>query len=230
MNTKTIDGLNCYICGKNSSKKIFFWFIDSHNSVNIEQIYSNLLKSSPDTDFLLVACAVANWNDDLSPWHADSVFGDSDFSGEGNKTLNWLKTSCIPYILDLYNTDLSDSSLFIGGYSLAGLFSLWAFYELKIFNGVCACSSSMWFPGWKNYVLTHTTPDNCIIYLSLGIKEEKTKNPTMSTVGNVTRKIYEHYSNDSHVGKCILEWNNGNHFTEIENRIFKGFSWLLNNC
>lgn len=88
----------------------------------------------------------------------------------------------------------------------------------------------MWFPGWKNYVLTHTTPDNCIIYLSLGIKEEKTKNPTMSTVGNVTRKIYEHYSNDSHVGKCILEWNNGNHFTEIENRIFKGFSWLLNNC
>ena len=46
----------------------------------------------------------------------------------------------------------------------------------------------MWFPGWKNYVLTHTTPDNCIIYLSLGIKEEKTKNPTMSTVGNVTRK------------------------------------------
>ena len=149
MDTKTIDGLNCYICGKNSSKKIFFWFIDSHNSISIEQIYSNLLKSSPDTDFLLVACAVANWNDDLSPWHADSVFGDSDFSGEGSKTLDWLKTSCIPYILGLYNTDLSDSSLFIGGYSLAGLFSLWAFYELKIFNVYVPVLPPCGFPAGK---------------------------------------------------------------------------------
>ena len=47
--------------------------------------------------------------------------------------------------------------------------------SLKYLTVVCACSSSMWFPGWKNYVLTHTTPDNCIIYLSLGIKEEKQK-------------------------------------------------------
>ena len=63
------------------------------------------------------------------------------------------------------------------------------------------------------------------IYLSLGDKEEKTKNPVMSQVGNAIREGYE-ILKENHIN-CTLEWNQGNHFKEPELRTAKGFAWLL---
>ena len=64
------------------------------------------------------------------------------------------------------------------------------------------------------------------VYLSLGDKEEKTRNPVMATVGSSIRQLHARY-----VGAgipCVLEWNEGNHFHEPDVRTAKGFSWLLN--
>ena len=41
----------------------------------------------------------------------------------------------------------------IAGYSLAGLFSLYAIYRTDLFSLVGSMSGSLWFPGMKEYIL-----------------------------------------------------------------------------
>ena len=60
------------------------------------------------------------------------------------------------------------SETFLTGYSLAGLFSLWALYESDKFNGAVSCSSSLWFNKWDEYVSTHRIKASSKIYMSLG--------------------------------------------------------------
>ena len=113
---------------------------------------------------------------------------------------------------------------YIGGYSLAGLFSLWAAYQTDIFAGVAAVSPSVWFPGFIEYMKEHEIKSETV-YLSLGDREEKTRNSVMSQVGNCIRMGYgwliEHGIN------CNLEWNQGNHFREPDIRIAKAFAWVM---
>lgn len=68
-------------------------------------------------DFRYIAVEIDNWNDELSPWKAPAVFKDGGFGGGAAKTLEKILTLC------------SDKKkYYIGGYSLAGLFSLWTAY------------------------------------------------------------------------------------------------------
>ena len=64
------------------------------------------------------------------------------------------------------------------------------------------------------------------VYLSLGDKEEKTKNPTMAQVGNCIRKQQELLTAQGI--NTILEWNPGNHFQHSDERTAKGFAWVIN--
>ena len=118
----------------------------------------------------------------------------------------------------------SDKNCYIGGYSLAGLFALWSVYQTDVFKGVASVSPSMWFPGFDEYMREHEIKCNNV-YLSLGDKEEKAKNPVMATVGDRVRKSNELLLEKSI--NCTLEWNQGNHFKEPEIRTAKGFAWLL---
>ncbi|MBO4279220.1 MAG: hypothetical protein J5891_05355, partial [Spirochaetales bacterium] len=57
-------------------------------------------------------------------------------------------------------------------------------------------------------------------------KEEKTRNPVMSTVGTSIRQLYDIFREKEI--PCILEWNEGNHFRQSNVRMARGFAWLLN--
>ena len=63
------------------------------------------------------------------------------------------------------------------------------------------------------------------IYLSLGDKEEKTKNKIMASVGECIKKQYEIQQNNGI--DTILEWNEGNHFKDADIRTAKGFVWCV---
>ena len=63
------------------------------------------------------------------------------------------------------------------------------------------------------------------IYLSLGSREEKTRNPVMATVGDRIREAYQ-LLREQNVN-CVLEWNEGNHFKDTEIRTAKGFTWCI---
>ena len=184
----------------------------------------NELEGMVNKPFLFVAFSVDDWNLQLSPWEAPAVFGDEGFGGKGRETLSFVCDNLIPEIRQRFCLD-ADKPMVIGGYSLAGLFSLWATYETDSFKGCAAASPSVWFPKWMEYVKGRKTCASNI-YLSLGDREEKTKNSVMKTVGDNIRALSEIYS-DSGI-KNYLEWNEGNHFKDADIRTAKAFAWCIN--
>lgn len=204
--------------GDNKSDLILIQMVDSHSIQMIESETELIRKLSGRDDFRLVACQVDDWNRDLSPWEAPPVFGKEGFGGKAEKTLQDLKES----VLSRYG---QADRKFIGGYSLAGLFALWAAYREDSFEGVAAASPSVWFPSFvdmaeRERILTKK------VYLSLGDKEEKAKNPVMATVGDSIRRLHQIYEESNGI-ETDLEWNEGNHFREPELRMAKGFAWVM---
>ena len=173
------------------------------------------IKRITDVPFRLIAVGVEQWNRELSPWSAPPVFGNEPF-GDGAPSL-------LKNILSLCADP--EKTYFLGGYSLAGLFSLWAAYRTDVFAGVASASGSLWFPGFDTYMAEHEIQTGSV-YLSLGDREEKVKNPVMATVGDRTRQAYALLQ--SRGINCTLEWNPGNHFKEPDLRTAKAFAWLLN--
>ena len=112
----------------------------------------------------------------------------------------------------------------LGGYSLAGLFSLWAAYQTDAFSGIAAASPSVWFPGWMEYA-EKNEPKARRMYLSLGDKEERTRNPVLRQVGQCIRRQYDLLIQSGI--PATLEWNDGNHFQDADIRCAKGFAWLI---
>ena len=96
------------------------------------------------------------------------------------------------------------------GYSLAGLFALWALYESDLFAGAVCCSGSLWYPGWDDYVMKHKIlKSDSLIYLCLGGKEEKTNNKEIAVIGDRTRSQEKILRKDPNVKSSVLEWNSG---------------------
>ena len=173
--------------------------------------------------FVHAAFEVKDWNRDLSPWEAPPVFGKNAFDGGAADTLAFLTERLLPELR--IRLGLRESvRLCVGGYSLAGLFALWAAYRSNLFSGVAAASPSMWFPGFTE--LMREQKVKCRnIYLSLGDREEKTRNPVMAEVGNRIREAQEILKEQN--VKCILEWNEGNHFKDADLRTARAFSWVI---
>ncbi len=198
--------------GDTSAGRVLIQLTEEHELEYLESESARIGETADD--FCLTAVKVDNWNFDLSPWQAPAVFGNEDFGNGAAKTLETVLDIC------------SDSSkkYYIGGYSLAGLFSLWAVYQTDVFSGVAAASPSMWFPGFIDYMKEHEIKTDKV-YLSLGNKEEKTRNPVMATVGDRIREaemLLKEQGTD-----CILEWNQGNHFRDPDIRTARAFSWLI---
>lgn len=224
MTEMRIAGQKCLILGNDRPQCILVWFVNADAQKEVEFVARHLMAERSLPPFLLTACLVNDWNDDLSPWRAEGIKRQV-FSGQGQLTLDWLRDQCIPSLRERWGTD--DTAMMVGGYSLAGLFSLWAFHELGIFRGVASCSGSLWFPGWMEYARNHAAPSGSRVYLSLGLREEKARNPVLARVGEATRATYARYNGDSRVTASVLEWNPGNHFAEPERRMLRGFDWLL---
>ena len=89
---------------------------------------------------------------------------------------------------------------------------------------MAAASPSVWFPGFTEYIKENTIKAKAV-YLSLGDREEKTRNPVMATVGHAIRSVHETIS-DSGIN-TILEWNHGNHFKDVDIRMAKALTWSI---
>jgi len=78
----------------------------------------------------------------------------------------------------------------LAGYSLAGLFALYALYQTDVFARAASMSGSFWFEGIMEYVCSHEMkrkPD--CLYFSLGDKESSTDNPILNVVQQNTQEI-----------------------------------------
>lgn len=214
--------------GLKCEEVFIYWGIHEHSAENVTKIAKMIKEQLPGKAFTLAAYEGKDWNGDFSPWKAPGIFGEQkgqdEFTGNGKELLQWLTDICIPAV------EHTACKRFLAGYSLAGLFSLWAFYETaqsSYFHGCACCSGSLWFPGWAEYIEQKQTAENSIVYLSLGGKEEHTRNKVMATIGDATRSMKRKLEMDKNVVESKLEWNAGGHFAEPDLRILKGMIWLL---
>ena len=195
--------------------------VDDHDAAFLESEYDMIREFSNEKRILLAAFQTDSWNGCLSPWEAPPVFGKEAFGGKAGDTLRYVLETFLPGIRQiLRNPD--ETKYVIGGYSLAGLFALWASYQTDVFCGCAAASPSVWFPGWTGYARDHTIRTKHV-YLSLGDREERTKNPQMRTVGDCIRTQKELLADTD----SILEWNPGNHFADADKRTARAFAWCV---
>lgn len=179
--------------------------------------YEQMLSDQAKIPFSLLLYRIDDWNMELSPWPAPPVYGKEPFSGGAEQTLETIRKEADSFF--------QNRNVLIGGYSLAGFFALWAAYQTDLFTGVAAVSPSLWYPGWIPYAEANPIRAKAV-YLSLGEREEKTKHPVLSAVGDGVRRQEELLKKSGVL--TTLEWNPGGHFQDPVQRTVKGFLWLLN--
>ena len=191
----------------------------------------------------LVNIGVDLWEENFSPWCTPRVFAKGPNFGDGaQKTLDTLINQVIPWA----ESELTEPPAYrvLVGYSLAGLYSLWAgvtqagapskpgapYVDASVatFQRIGAVSGSFWFPGLLDYVdqqlrggvvgLTHA-------YLSLGDREARTPNPQIMHVRETAELLASRL--ESAGITSMFELNRGNHFQNVEGRIQKALDWLV---
>ena len=142
----------CHVYSDTGAEYLLLQMVDEHDLAGMEREAEAIHQQTAHT-FLLAAVQVEHWNDDLSPWPAPPVWGKQWFGGRAGNTLTWLEQA-LPVIRQRYSIK-EDCKVVLGGYSLAGLFALWAATQMNTLYGVAAASPSVWFPGWPKYEVAH---------------------------------------------------------------------------
>lgn len=222
--TVQISDRTCTIYKSEHPEYLLIQPIDEHDLEVLDNEVATV-QSLTNKSFTLVAFEIKDWQSELTPWTSPAVFGKVPFGEGASATLSFIKDTLIPQLEQMELFDKNGMQCVFGGYSLAGFFALWSSYQTKLFGGIAAVSPSVWYPQWMEYA-EKNRPLATSVYLSLGDKEEKTKNPTMAQVGNCIRKQQELLAAQGI--NTILEWNPGNHFQHSDERTAKGFAWLIN--
>ncbi len=190
--------------------------VDEHDMAAMNEELE-AIKQQTDVSFRLVAMMINDWQKELTPWAAPAVFGKVPFGDGAAETLTFINDELLP--------KMEYRRVLLGGYSLAGLFALWAGYNTDRFDAIAAASPSVWYPRWMEYAASQRWKTDTI-YLSMGDKEERTKNPTMARVGDCIRRQFQLLEEQG--TNSTLEWNEGNHFRDAHLRMAKGFAWIMN--
>ena len=141
-----------------------------------EDVYQ-ALQNTGCTFLNLLVVGNIDWNHDMSPWNMPSIYSkENSFSGGAEEYLRWRIDDGLPKAKEM----IEGEPKFIGiaGYSLAGLFAVYAMYKTDVFDRVASMSGSLWFYDFIEYCKRNDCrklPDK--IYFSLGNKEANTLNP-----------------------------------------------------
>ena len=192
----------CRIYGTDCAEYLLLQMTDEHELQNMDSEVEAIAQSG--RNFLFAAIPVKSWNDELSPWEAPAVWGKESFGGNAAGTLRFLTEQVIP--------------------TLKQQFALPENVRIILFSGVAAASPSVWFPGWMEFEQQHPIQAQCI-YLSLGDREDRTRNATMAAVGDNIRALHRELARRSK--DCTLEWNNGGHFKDADLRTARAFRWVM---
>ena len=212
----------CRIYGEAHAEYLLLQMTGEHELQSMDNEVAAIAQGAAHP-FLFAAVPVESWNDELSPWEAPAVWGKESFGGDAADTLHFLTEQVIPTLKQRFALP-ENVRIILGGYSMAGLFALWASTQTNLFYGVAAASPSVWFPGWMEFE-QQCPIQTQRVYLSLGNKEENTKNAVMAVVsdniGTLHNRLIERGAD------CTLEWNSGGHFKDADLRTAKAFRWTM---
>ena len=200
--------------------------VDEHDREELDTDMEWIVSHST-VDFRFIAVHVDRWFDELAPWPAPPVFGKTPFGNGATKTLDSLRQIAGEEQQRMAASVETPIKVIIGGYSLAGLFALWAGYQSdQPFDAVVAASPSVWYRDWLDYAAVHQ-PQSDAFYLSLGDREERSRTPILTTIATAIHR-QQQLLEQAHIVN-VLEWNPGNHFQDNGQRTAKGFVWAMKN-
>ena len=145
--TETIGGRDCTIYTMDGAQILLLQPVDDHDQSLLDSEVE-LICSHTDAPFNLVAFGIKDWMSELTPWPAPPTFGKQPFGDGAEMTLGYVKNVLIPTLQERWGA----MKVVLGGYSLAGLFALWAGYNSDICDGIAAASPSVWYPQWTVYI------------------------------------------------------------------------------
>ncbi len=161
-------------------------------------------------DFNLAVINDINWDDEMTPWPIPPIsLGDTPCTGGADIYLKKLTDEILPQIIG--SLPYPPTYLALSGYSLAGLFAVYAGFETDLFSRIISASGSLWYPDFLPFVQNNHMSNNVSsIYFSLGDKESHTKNKYLAPVEDNTRYLAKYFSNQGIKTTFIL--NKGNHY------------------
>ena len=180
-------------------------------------------------NFILIEISNLVWNNDMTPWFVPSINKyNEDYLGNADEYIKILLKKILPNVEDYIKKELNISIQYyvISGYSLGGLFAVYASYKTDLFSRIASASGSFWYPNFIEFVNKNKISENIDkIYFSLGNKESKVRNEVLATVEENTKKLEQMYKLQGI--KTIYEENDGNHFKDAELRMARGIKWIL---
>lgn len=199
-----------------------------NGEIPLKRMLTELVKVGAGTDFLLLSIKPESWNDDFTPWAAPAFrTGEEAPQGRADAYLSCLTEKIKPYMDAHYRTKPEAGHTALFGYSLGGLTALYAIYKTDVFGVIASLSGSLWFDGFCAFVEREKPLRTDLrVYLSLGKKESRSKNPYMGRVAECTERVKNILSEqlDDRENVCF-EWNEGGHFHDIEGRFVKAIVW-----
>lgn len=199
-----------------------------NGEIPLEGILTNLVKAGVQTDFILLSIKPKNWNDDFTPWAAPAFrAGEAAPQGRADAYLSCLTKEIKPYMDTHYRTKPEPQYTALVGYSLGGLTAVYTLYKTDVFGAAASLSGSLWFDGFCDWMEGEKPLRTDLrVYLSLGKKESRSKNPRMAKVAECTQRAKEILA--VQLKKPVhFDWNEGGHFHDIEGRFAKAVMWWM---
>ena len=211
--TLTFDGGRAEIFPAREEARLALW-------VFAESGEAERLAREMDGRTALFALSGEDWNRDLSPWAAPACFrGGDDFAGEGPAYLRRLARDVFPRAEALAGLPAGCPRA-MAGYSLAGLFALWALLETDLFAGAASASGSLWFDGFDDYLVRSAArAAGKAVCLSLGDAEPRTRNRRLACVEE--RTVLAEDLLRAAGARVAAQRNPGNHFNDPEGRLLR---------
>lgn len=164
-----------------------------NGEIPLEEILTKLVKMDVRVDFILLSIKPKNWNDDFTPWAAPAFrTGEEAPQGRADAYLSCLEEEIKPYMDAHYRTKSEPQHTALFGYSLGGLTAVYAMYKTAVFGAIASLSGSLWYDGFCEWMeRKKLLRADLRVYLSLGKKEERSKNPRMAKVAECTQRASE---------------------------------------
>lgn len=199
-----------------------------NGEIPMEGILTELVKAGAQTDFLLLSIKPESWNDDFTPWAAPAFrTGEEAPQGRADGYLSCLTEQIKSYMDAHYRTRPEAEHTALFGYSLGGLTAVYAIYKTDVFGAFASLSGSLWFDGFCEFMEREKPLRTDLrVYLSLGKKESRSKNPRMGRAAQCTQRAREILAEQlGNKERIYFEWNEGGHFHDIEGRFVKAIVW-----
>ena len=157
----------------------------------------------------LVCISDLSWFSDMTPWKAELTLRHAWLFRPGAVDfLKLLAGTLVPMADEILGE--KPRTRVLCGYSMAGLFSLWASTQTDLFTRIGSVSGSLWYPGFSSYLKEHgfkARPER--VYISVGDREKRAPDPQVARTEEAARECAKTASD---LGAGVrFELNSGDH-------------------